>query len=165
MPSSKSFRMAVKRYRNKHYAIIHVRRELRAELKSLADRLGLSVPELIRELFVRYGERLASELGPSTPTAPAPGSTKAIPRSLVVEVGGQRFVIPEREWRAFQEILEREREPNILLLIVRTPLRFRALAQALLSARALYYDEREGRWRVSPSVKVSKTEVLEVGKK
>jgi hypothetical protein len=162
MPLTESLRRAVNSYLKKHYVNVHLRKELHSKMKSLADRLGLSVPELIRELFVRYGERLASELGPSTP---APGSTKAIPRNLVVEVGGQRFVIPEREWRAFQEILGREREPNILLLIVRIPPRFGALAQALLSARALYYDEREGRWRVSPSVKVSKTEVLEVGKK
>jgi len=28
----------------------------------------------------------------------------------------------------------------------------------LLDARAVYYDEREGRWRVSPSVKVSRIE-------
>jgi len=162
MPLTEGLRRAVNSYLKKHYVNVHLRKELHSKMKSLADRLGLSVPELIRELFVRYGEKLASELGPSTP---APGSTKAIPRNLVVEVGGRRFVIPEREWRALQEVLEREREPNILLLIVRIPPRFGALAQALLNARALYYDEREGRWRISPSVKVSKTEVLEVGKK
>jgi hypothetical protein len=158
MPSSESFREAVKRYQSKHYALLRVRRELYAELKRLAKSLGFSVPELVRELFVRYGERLASEVRPSTPTTPAPGPAGAIPRDLVVEVGGRRFTIPEREWRAFQEILGREREPNVLLLILRIPPRFGALAQALLDARAVYYDEREGRWKVSPSVKVSRAE-------
>ena len=165
MPSSESLREAVKRYQSKHYALLRVRRELYAELKRLAKSLGLSVPELVKELFLRYGERLASELRPSTPPAPAPVPTK-IPRSaktlldfvggLTVEVGGRRFLVSEREWADFDRALRMTSDPSLQSLLYRIPPRLRALAQAL--AKAVYYDEREKRWKISPSVKVSRIE-------
>jgi len=159
----------VNRYRSKHYTTIQVRRELRAELKSLADRLGLSVPELVRELFVRYGERLASEL---RPPAPVPGPTKIPGQAktildfvggLTVEIGGQRFLVSEREWADFNKLLRMTSDPSVQSLLYRIPPRLRALAQALARAGALHYDMMEGKWRLGPSLRVSRVEGRGVG--
>jgi hypothetical protein len=164
MPLAEGLKRAVSNYLKKHYVNVHLRRELHSEMKSLADDLGLSVPELIKELFLRYGEKLASEL---RPPAPAPGPTK-IPRpaktlldfvgGLTVEVGGQRFTVSEREWADFDRALGATSDPSLQSLLYRIPPRLRALAQALARAGALHYDAGERRWRLSPSVRVSRAE-------
>jgi predicted DNA-binding ribbon-helix-helix protein len=51
------------RYVKKHYRGVKIRRELYEELKRLAESRGLTVPELIQELYKHY----ASTTGQAQP--------------------------------------------------------------------------------------------------
>jgi predicted DNA-binding ribbon-helix-helix protein len=54
------------RYIKAHYREVKLRKEFYEELKKLAESRGLSVPELIRELYRHYTSSQAQPATPST---------------------------------------------------------------------------------------------------
>jgi predicted DNA-binding ribbon-helix-helix protein len=64
------------RYIKEHYREVKLRREFYEELRKLAESRGLSIPELIRELYKHYisttSQGQAQPTTPSTQSSPNP---------------------------------------------------------------------------------------------
>jgi len=158
--SIEALRIAKRRYEEKHYAVIRIRREHYAKLKAAAEMTGLSVVDFVTELFKRYGERLAREMAeaaeakakpsaqPSRPAGPRPTakSLTDFMKSLVVEVGGRSFVLPEWAWRALESLAKGFARPDLEAHLSAAPREMKDLVKAMIDAGALYYDG--SRWRI-----------------
>lgn len=69
---------------------------------------------------------------------------------LVIEVGGKRFTLKEREWQFFkEEIVEKTTSPYIITLVLKSPKRFLPLLQAMIDANAICYDTKERRCKIN----------------
>jgi hypothetical protein len=177
MPRDKKYSSAISRYVCTHYKKIWVRKEYYEKIRDLANKVGLSVPAFVIELFNRYGERLVEgllaerskgvqatmhvETPPKKFEAPkVEAITRALkpevevpePGFLIIDIGIYgRFKVREEDWVLFVDIVRSTSDPVSESVLKRLPAHLWSLFRQMRRRAAVRYSVKANAWEIDYS--------------